>query len=453
MERYGGQYRANLKLALPIALSQLAYVVVQFADNAMVGAFGGDDPVPLAAVSLGGMIYYILFCVGIGISLGITPLVGELFARGDRGGSARYLQGALIFYTLFGVALAGVQLAVVPLLYRLGQPVEVVDMAVPYYRLLAVSSIAFMIFGAFKQFLEGIGNTRAAMAILVFTNAVNVLLNWIFIFGRCGSPAMGVYGAGLATLVARIMNPLLIAAYFVAVPALRSYFSMFRRRFGFVRCSRRLLQIGVPIAGQMFLEGLAFLAISVMMGWFGAVAMGANQIGITYGNCAFIMSVAFGSTATIRVSHCYGLRDFAQMRCAANAALHLGICWGAVSLLLFAGLRRLLPLAFSSNAEVVELASQMLVFFAAYQIFDAVQCVYVGVLRGMQDVKMIMYISFAAYVVLNIPVGYAAAFAFDWGANGLIVGYIVGLGAAAVFYGLRVRRTLRILESNAPSAE
>ena len=195
--RYKEQYRANLKLALPVVLSQVGQILVQFADNAMVGQFGGDDPLPLAAVSFGGAVFFILFVTGMGLTLGLTPLVGERFAQGDKRGAADYLKNAMIFYSVLGFLIAAVQLAVIPLMYRMGQPAEVVDLAIPYYRLMAFSMPAVMLFFAFKQFLEGVGNTVVSMVIVVGCNLMNVVLNWVFIFGHCGFEAMGATGAGV----------------------------------------------------------------------------------------------------------------------------------------------------------------------------------------------------------------------------------------------------------------
>jgi len=447
--KYREQYVANLKLAIPVALSQLGYIATTFADNAMVGAYGGENTTPLSAVSFGGIIGYIIYFFGLGITLGITPLVGEIFVRGDRCGSARYLQSGIVLYSVLGIVLAALQWSFAPLLYYLGQPTEVVDMALPYYRLMALTIPPTMLFGAFKQFLEGIGNTKAAMAILVTTNLLNILLNWVFIFGHCGFSPMGVFGAGLATLIARVLNPVLIIACFFCVPKFREYLSLFSRAANVLRNSVTLMKIGLPIAGQMVLEASAWVVTSVMMGWFGSVAISANQIGATYGNCTFMLVLSLGSAATIRVSHCLGLRDFAQMRKTISASIQMAVVWNVFVSSCFIVFRRYLPMAFSDNADVVALAAQMMILFALYQIPDAVQCMLVGVLRGLKDVRPIAYISFAAYIAINIPVGYLFAFTFGLGARGLIYGYVFGLSTAAVLYALRVRSTMRRLSPDA----
>ena len=428
---------------MPIALSQLGYAVVQFADNAMVGGYGGDNPLPLSAVSFGVMMSFVMFSLSMGICLGMTPIVGEHFARGEYRRTAHYLQSSLVAYPILGVAFMVLQLLSVPLLYKLGQPVEVVDMAVPYYRLMAYSLPSIMLYGCFRQFLEGVGNTVTPMLFAVATNVVNIVLNWIFIYGNLGCEAMGVYGAGLATLIARWMLPLVAFVYFVVKSEYRDYLKLFSRGVNYLKDTFRLLSLGIPTAGQMLLEGAAFVVTSVMMGWLGTEAIAANQIVMTYGNAAFMLTIALGSAATIRVSHSYGLRDMERMRAATHSSIHLGLLWGAITLLLFVTLRGVLPQLFTPNEEVVALASQMIVFVALYQVSDAIQCTLIGVLRGMQDVKIIAYLSFVAYVVLNIPVGYLCAFTFGFGSSGLLIGYVVGLTTAAVAYGVRVYKNLK----------
>ncbi len=439
---YRKEYAANLRLALPVALSQLGYIAVQFADNAMVGQFGGDDPVPLAAVSFAGAMCYIFYFFCVGITLGLTPVVGEMFVQGHRKRMAASLQSSLVLYPFVGLVVMPLQLACEPLLYHLGQPVEVVDMAVPYYRLMAYSIMPTMLFAPFRQFLEGMGDTKTPMYILIFTNLVNILFNWVFIFGEWGMPEMGVFGAGLSTLLARVLNPILVIAYFVCVPRLRTYMKMFSSKVRLLGNWLELMRIGTPIAAQMVMEMAAFTVTSVMMGWFGAVAISASQIGVTYGNCAWMITLALSSATTIRVAHTFGARDFVSMRRATVASSHLALGWGLTVFMAYVILRGVMPLAFTTNGEVIELASTMLVFYALYQIPDALQGVAVGALRGMQDVKIIARIAFVAYILLNIPTGYIFAFAFGMGANGLVFGYFVGLGVAAVFYWRRLRRTM-----------
>ena len=449
--RYKEQYRANLKLAFPVVLSQVGQIFVQIADNAMVGRFGGNDPLPLAAVAFGGSVYFILFITGMGLTLGLTPLVGERFAQEDKRGATEYFKNGIIFYLALGILIAAIQLAIIPLMYHMGQPKEVVDMAIPYYRLMAYGMPALMLFYAFKQFLEGVGNTVVSMVIVLACNVLNVGLNWVLIFGHCGAESMGVVGAGLATLISRIAMPLAAIWYFYRHSRLREYAAL----LPVVRYSWRnvwqLVRMGVPISGQMFLEASAFVFTGIMMGWFNAVAIGANQISMTMGNFAFMIVTAVGAATTIRISHCYGARRFEELGRAAKAALHIVMAWTLFAALLFITLRGVIPHLFTTNPEVIALTSQMLILIALYQLSDGIQNISVGVLRGVQDVKIIMPLALTAYWVLNLPVGYLCGFVLNLGPWGLYIGYIVGLTTAAVLYLSRIRRDLRRLRSESSS--
>lgn len=434
-----------LRLALPVMLAQLGYIAVQVADSSMVGMYGGEDAVPLAAVAFGTSISWLFFFFCIGLTVGLTPVIGELFVQERKQEMSDYLQTSLLLYPIIGVSCMALQIVTEPLLYKLGQPVEVVDMALPYYRLMAYCLPFVMLYGAIKQFLEGVGNTKTAMIVSVITNIINIILNYIFIFGECGFEAMGAYGAGLATLISRILNPILLGIYFLYSKHYREYVSLFSRKREQLRNSLNLLRLGFPIAGQMVLEALAFIVTGVMMGWFGAEAISANQVGNTYGNCTFMLILSLGSATTICVSHAFGRRDINEVSDVVRSALTMAVVWGIGVIVAFVSLRHLMPLLFTENEAVIALASQMLIVYATYQLSDALQCILVGILRGLQQVKSIAVIAFIAYIVINIPVGYLVAFHLDMGATGLLVGYIVGLSTAAILYGAQVARYLRYL--------
>ncbi len=446
---YKEQYAANLRLALPVMLTQLGQILTQFADNLMVGRYGGDDPVPLAAVSFGGGVFFILFITAVGVALGMTPLVGELYAQGDRQKSAALLQNGILFYTLLGIGMSLVQFAVIPLMYRLGQPPEVVDMAIPYYRMLVYSMPFVMLFFAFKQFLEGVGNTKIEMFVTVITNLANIVFNWIFIYGNLGFAAMGAEGAGLGTLLARIIAPVLIIGYFYSRDRYRSYLDGFSPRNYSGRIVRRLLQMGLPIASQMFLETSAFVGTGIMMGWFGTQALSANQIAITLGNCAFMIVMSIGAATTIRVSHCYGARNVGELALAAKASYHLVLLWNALAATLFIVLRHWLPSLFTTNEEVIAITSELLIFAALYQLSDGLQNVSVGILRGIQDVRIIMPIALISYWLLNLPVGYLFGFTLGMGPSGIFLSFSFGLSVAALLMIVRIRRSIRRLRTDA----
>jgi MATE family multidrug resistance protein len=438
-----GEYSKTLRLAIPVALTQAGQLVVQIVDNAMVGRLGAT---PLAGVAFGGNVFFFLFIFGLGLAMGITPLVGELYAQGRHRSTAQILQNSIALYLVLGLVICAAQLATVPLFGYMGQPAEVLEAGIPYYKYLAWSSIPLMIFFAFRQFLEGVGNTRVEMVITIAANLVNVFLNWVFIYGNLGSPEMGAAGAGLATLISRTMMPVMVIGYFLWHRSYRRYFSFFSRDNWSGKGMRSLLAVGFPISVQMTLEGGAFAITGVMMGWIGTTALAANQIAILVTNMAFLIVLSIGSATTIRVSHEWGLRNFAAIRRITRSSWIIGLVWNVFAAVLFVVCRNLLPRIFTVDPEVIDITGGLLIFVAAFQVFDGLQSTTLCVLRGMQDVKATSVVAFISYIVLNLPIGYLFAFVWGWGPGGLFMGYVFGLGVAAVLLIARYRSMMRRLE-------
>lgn len=442
-QKYKEQYRKNLALSLPVVLTQLGQMLTQLADTIMVGQYGGKDPLPLASVSFGSSMSFLILIGCIGVALGLTPLIGERFVRGEHKECSSLLNNAVIFYTLLGVLVGTAQYAAAPLLYYMGQPVEVVTGAIPYYRMLAYSLPFMLCFFGFKSFLEGAGNTKTVMTITIITNLLNVLFNWLLIYGRYGLPEMGAAGAGLATTLSRVASAVLVILYFLYHEKYRAYLHGFRLRLPEWRRVVQLLRIGLPIAGQMFLESSAFVGTSIMIGWLGTIALSANQVAITLGNCAFMVILSIGSAATIRISHCYGERNHEELRLATHATYHLVLLWSLIASLLFILLRHDIPRLFTDNEEVIRLTADMMFFVALYQLWDGMQNVSVGILRGLQDVKIIMPIALVAYWLINMPAGYLLGITAGMGPSGFFLSYSFGLGAAALLLMARIRRNIR----------
>lgn len=443
--RYKEQYRRNLQLSLPIVLSQVGQMLTQLADTVMVGQYGGADPLPLASVSFGSSISFIFLIGCIGLALGLTPLIGERYVRGEQEESKRLFHNAIIFYTTLGLTIGLVQWVCVPLLYHMGQPAEVVDGAIPYIHMLAYSVPFMMLFFSFKQLLEGVGNTKTVMVITLVANVMNVGLNWLLIYGHWGLPEMGVAGAGLATTLSRVASAAMAIGYFALHRTYAPYLKGFTLRCFNLARVRLLLRIGLPIAAQMFLESSAFVGTGIMIGWLGAEPLSANQIAITLGNCAFMVILSIGSAATIRISHCYGAKNLAELKLATRATYHLVLMWSAFASLVFILFRHDIPRLFTDNEAVIRITADMMFYVAMYQLWDGMQNVSVGILRGLQDVKIIMPIAFVAYWLLNLPSGYLFGFTCGMGAAGFFLSYSVGLSVAALLMMWRIKRRIRAL--------
>ena len=257
----------------------------------------------------------------------------------------------------------------------------------------------------------------------------------------------GAEGAGLGTLMSRIIAPMLMIGYFYSRSKYRVYLEGFSPRNYSWASVRQLLHMGLPISMQMFLEASAFVGTGIMMGWFGKETMSANQIAVTIGNCAFMIVMSIGAATTIRVSHCYGARNIGELSLAAKASYHLVLAWNAFAAIVFITMRNVIPTLFTTNAEVIAIASQLMVFAALYQLSDGIQNVSVGILRGIQDVKIIMPIAFVSYWLLNLPAGFLFGFTMGMGPSGLFLGFSFGLSAAAVMMIVRIRRSISRLHA------
>ena len=435
---YMPQYRQTLLLAFPVILSQVGQVVVQLVDNMMVGRLG--DPDQLAAVSLGTAFFVTGMMPGMGLALGLTPIVGPLYVQGGHRTAARFFQNSLLLNLAVGVLLFGLMMGASFFFDRIGQPPRVAELTVPYFRYLAWSVIPFLLFSAFKQFMEGVGNTSIAMGITITANLLNVGLNYVFIYGHFGAPAMGAAGAGLATFLSRCVMPVLFVAVLMRKDSYRRYFRFFGTGgFSWPKITT-LNKVGLPIAGQMFLEVCAFSITSVMMGWIGAVQMAANQITMSLVTFSFMVVTGISAATTIRISHESGRGDLTAVRRVAAASYHITVAYMLLVSLLLVVFRYPLIGAFTPDRAVIEVGAQLCILAAFFELSDGIQTVSVGMLRGIRDVKAPMIIAFLSYIVINLPVGYVLAFTFGMGASGLWIGFIFGLTVAAVLLSYRFRK-------------
>lgn len=457
LNTYRPFYKRNLKLALPVILSQVGQITVQLADTAMVGNYGGDDPTPLAAVAYATSIFFIVFVTVMGLTFGLTPLVGEHYAKGNKAHASELLRSGFVLYGIIGVITTLLLFAIRPLFKIMGGIMiasgsdasigEVIDLALPYYDIIIWSIFPVMIWGTIKQFLEGVGNTRIAMTTIIISNIINILLNWVLIFGHLGFEAMGALGAGVATLIARIAQCVIMVIYFLYTPKFREYtqqlFTLTRLN---IKAMVETMKVGMPIAFQMFMEASAFALAGVLVLAFGAHSVSAYQIGTNMMNVTFMIVIAIGSATTILTSHIYGRRNFGKLRHTVYASYQLGLLWNITIAILYIIFRNQIPTLFTSNQETIELTARMLIFIALFQVSDCLQAISISILRGLQDVKVIMPIVFVSYVVFNIPVGYLLAFKTELESTGLIIGFIVGLSICAVLTIRRVRRNINRLE-------
>ena len=444
-------YKRNLRVAGPIVLSQVGVALTQLVDTFMVGKLGTTE---LAAVSLASSIALMGFLFVHGLLMGATPIVGQLFTTADvneddkRQRMGKIFQNQLLLSVLSSVLMLGLLYVVRLFLYNMGQDVAVVDCAIPYYIVLIISILPNMLFMAGKQLLEGLGNTSVAMGITIIANLVNILFNYFLIYGKCGFPEMGVLGAGLATLISRVVMPVMLFVVIYWRREWRQYCEEFRFGLFDWRSVVEILKVGFPIAVHILIEMSAFSLSGIMMGWLGAAALASHQIASQTSNLLFMVVLGVSAATTIRVSHQYGAKDYVAMRMAANASIHLCLCANLIMGLLLVVFRHDIVMLFSSDPEVIRIGAQVLVMASLFQLSDGMQIVGAGILRGLKDVKITMYVAFLAYLVINLPLGYVMAFVFDFGAPGVWMGFIGGLSVAAILFRIRYVKDFKKIEIN-----
>jgi multidrug resistance protein, MATE family len=433
-------YKRNLKVALPVMLSQLCVGIVQLVDSIMVGHLG---TVELAAVAFASSVFAIGNCFAMGVLFGLTPLVGQAYVREQHDVCSRLFQNAFLLALISMVLVCVLLLAAMWLMPFMGQDAQVVELAQPYFLTLILSMIPQLLFLTFKQFYEGLGDTKTAMWITIVTIFVNVFFNYVLIFGKWGFPFWGVFGAGVATLIARLISPVIFLVAMRCRKQWWGYMKAFRwSRFSWKEL-RNLLHLGLPISGQLLLEVTSFSLMGIMVGWLGAVPLAANQVAINLSNMSFMVVLGIGSATTIRVSHQIGARDYKAMTMAASASVHLAIFFEVITALLFIFFGRAMMTIFTTDPEVIELGAKICIFVGLFQIFDGLQAVGIGILRGLTDVRVIMRNAFIAYIVICLPLAYLFTFTLGMGAPGVWAACIVGIGTAAILYHARYHKIRR----------
>ncbi len=428
IEKYKPHLREGFQLAFPVMLSQLGHVTMGVADNVMVGNLGAAH---LAGAGLANVAFNFLLLFGIGVSYAITPLVATADGERNDGQIASILKHGLLINVLNSFVLIAIVSVGMNVLYYIHQPPEVVKLATPYLSIITFSLIPILIFQTFRQFTEGLSLTRIAMIIVIASNFVNIGLNYVLIYGHFGFPALGLNGAGYATLISRILMAVAFAGFVYFAPRFKKY----RLGFSIGSYSRKLiskmLHIGLPAGLQFIFEVAAFDFSLVMMGWLGTSALAAHQIAINLATISYMTTSGLAAAATIRVSNFLGKKDYVNLRQAAYALLGLAMVIMSAWAILFIAGRDLLPHFYVTDENVISIAGPLLIIAGLFQLSDGAQVVCIGALRGLQDVKVPSLLIFVSYWIIGLPLGYCFTFIFDWGAIGIWIGLLIGLTLTA----------------------
>ena len=432
-------------------LTQLGASLVGLFDSIMVGHYATVD---LAAVSFSNALFFTVMVFAMGALMGLTPLigiqVGKISDTTDNSDESTRLaeskniisslfQNGMLFTILLSIMTLILLGGCIPFLHCFGQDPAVVEVARPYFILIVISIVPFLFFTFFKQFLEGLGNTSVAMVITLVMNGINILLNWLFIYGNWGCPELGATGAGIGSLVARIGMPICFFAVMYFRREWKEYMTSMRWSKFKASVIKELTKIGFPIGVQTLMETIAFTAAFIFIGWISKEALAAHQIANQICDMTFMVILGIGSATTIRVSHQLGANNLHGVRMASNASIHLVLFINTIGAILMIGLRNQIPMLFTEDPEVIAVASKLVVLAGVLQLADGLQVVAASMLRGITDVKIPMFIALFSYTIVCISIGLFLAFPMGMGAVGIWIGFVVGLSVAAICLHIRFR--------------
>ena len=437
LQTFTKEFNRNLQLAWPIILGLLGHTVVGLVDNIMVGKLGTG---PLAAVSLGNSFLFMGMSVILGFSTGITPLVAASDSTNNTKEGKSVLKNGLLLVTGLGVLLTLIIFFIRPLLYHMKQTEEVVKLAIPYLNIVALSLIPLAVFQAFKQFADGLSQTKYSMWATIIANVLNVVLNYVLIYGIWIFPEMGIVGAAWGTLISRVVMAIAMYLYIYKKEKFLVYFENLWKEKFLKTTIKKLNGIGFPSALQMFFEFGIFTAGIWLSGTLGKNPQAANQIALNLSSMTFMFAMGLAVVATIRVGNQYGLMNFKELRRIAFSIFLLILIMDVIFAIFFMIYNEFLPTLYldvndvanqQDNTEVIAITAKLMIIAAFFQLFDGMQAVVLGALKGMQDVKIPTAITFVAYWIISFPICYLAGITFGYGSEGIWLGFLVGLGASA----------------------
>ena len=443
LSNYTREFKYNFKLAYPVIIGMLGHTFVQFIDNIMVGQLGTAE---LAAVSLGNSFVFVAMSLGIGFSTAITPLIAEADGSGKTDRVGKIFIHGLILCIFLSLILSFSTLFSEPLLARMGQPKDVVVLAQQYLFWVSLSLIPVIAFQGFRQFCDGLSYTQPAMYATLIGNLINVCLNYFLIFGYGGFPKMGVEGAAIGTLISRIIMFVLIVLYVSSSQKFRVYLNnSFRFKIS-LKLFRRIISLGLPSALQMFFEVIFFTSAVWMSGLLGKNPQASNQIALNLSSMTYMIAFGLGVAAMIRVGNQKGKNDFIELRRIGFSCFFLVLILDLIFCLFFLTTHDLLPwlyldgnnpLIFSDVIKVVELSSKLIIISAFFQVFDGIQAVVLGSLRGFQDVNVPTMIIFFSYGIIGFPISYLLGIELLYGVVGIWIGLLIGLAASSILLMIR----------------
>lgn len=395
-----------IKLGLPIILGQIGYIFVAFADNMMVGHYGTEE---LAAASFVNNLLGITFIFGLGFSYGLTPMVAKAYVLGHKKKAGRLLKDSIGVNSLVGVMLVAVMMSMYMSLELFGAPEELLPLIKPYFVLQTISLFIAIVFGAFKQFFDGVGNTALSMWVLLSSNVLNIAGNWLLIYGPGCFPEWGLFGAGVSSLFARVFTLVVLWAVFLKSKKRKEerigYFSRRKKHYRMA-----LIRLGLPIGIQLGVEAASFSIAVVYVGWLGSKALAAHQIISVVTTLGFMVYYGFGAATTIMVSNFKAENNFMAIRAVIRSGLKLSAYVAALVVLIIIFSRHYIGYLFTNDTEVCAMVALALLPVLVYQFGDVMQIIYANALRGLEDVRFLAKAAVLVHVVIAPTVSYAFGF-------------------------------------------
>ena len=431
----------TVKLALPIIIGELAQMALHLIDSAMVGAISYKH---LAAAALVINALNIPFVLGIGMTISVSQMVSMAHGRRDAQAVSHYLFNGFVLCALTALLISGLLVTGRNVLAHLGQDAQVVQLALPFMYLMGFSILPMLLFMTLKQFADGLEFTKTAMLLSLAGMPINILLNWLLIYGNWGFPRLELAGAGWATLITRTLLFFALCVVILKHATFKKYVMVWRRQWYLKKATiNELLGIGIPSSLQIGMEAGAFAISGILIGTISAVAQAAHQIALSCASFTFMVSMGLAQAGSIRTSNAFGRNDWKKITVIGKSTLLTALGYGIFCAAIFALFRNQLPVFFNNNVQVLQLAALLLLFAALFQISDSTQAIGAGLLRGIKDVRTPTILIAIAYWVIGLPSGYILAFNFHMGAAGMWTGFILGLSFASFFLIMRFLKKSR----------
>lgn len=440
MHRYKKESIHLIKLATPVLIASAAQTGMGFVDAVMAGGVSAND---MAAVSIAASIWLPSILFGIGLLMALVPVVAQLNGSGRQAKIPFEIQQGLAMALFISIPILIALFQTQHILALMGIEPIMAQKTIGYMHAVMFSVPAFLMFQTLRSFTDGLSLTKPAMVIGFIGLLLNIPLNWVFVYGKFGAPALGGVGCGIATAIVYWLMFLMLLGYVMMskrVAHIHLFAKFHRPQF---KALIRLFKLGFPVASALFFEVTLFAVVALLVAPLGSLTVAAHQIALNFSSLIFILPMSIGAAVSIRVGHKLGEQDIEGATIASRVSLMIGLSTALITAIFSLLFREQIALLYTDNAAVVQLAVQLLWFAAVYQCVDAVQVVAAGALRGYKDMAAIFNRTFISYWILGLPSGYILALT-DWvvpamGAQGFWIGFIIGLTASAITLGWRLR--------------